>query len=171
MDRTRRAPPFDAETLERAALAHVGRVQTSRARLLRWLEAQLGARGWAGPGDPPLAALAGRLEALGLVDDQAFAAARARSAAARGHGRARLRDRLAADGIAPEAAEAVLAGLDPRALALAFARRRRLGPFGTPPADEAERRRQVAVMVRAGHAPELARRIVSAPSEEALESL
>jgi regulatory protein len=51
--------------------------------------------------------------------------------------------------------------------ALAFARRRRIGPFGNSEADRAQRQRQLAQLVRAGHAFALARQIVEmAPGED-----
>lgn len=165
------ARPLDAEGLERLALWYLQRTQTTRVRFERYLARKLRERGWAGEGEPPVARLAARFIDLGLIDDRAFAAARGRSAEAKGQGRARLRQRLAADGVgADDAAEAV-AALDPLAQAIAYARRRRLGPFGPPAADRAARERQIAAMARAGHPLELARRIVAAESEAALRAL
>ncbi len=171
MRRARTLPPLDGPALERLALAYVQRFQTSRARLRRHLERKLAARGWAGEEAPPLEALCERLAGLGLVDDRAFAEARGRAAAARAHGRSRLRLALAADGIDEADSAPALEGLDPLAQAIAFARRRRFGPFGPPGLDRQGRARQVAAMLRAGHPPDLARRIVDARDIEALEAL
>lgn len=167
----RRPPPLDAAGLEAAALRHVERFQTTRARLVRLLQAKLRQRGWAGADPPDPASLADRLAALGYIDEPAFAAARARGGAARGQGARRIGARLAADGIAAETRDAALAGHDALAAAIRHARRRRLGPFGPPPATPAARERQVASLVRAGHAPGLARRIVAAEDEAALAAL
>src|ERR1700749_1354239 len=53
------------------------------------------------------------LERLGYVDDGRFAVTRAATLAGRGFGDEGIRQLLAADGIAAEAAEAALAALDP----------------------------------------------------------
>jgi regulatory protein len=165
------APPLDAEALERLALWHVQRFQTTRARFERYLDRKLRERGWAGDGAPPVDALGAKYVALGLIDDRAFAAARARAAEAKGQGRGRLRQRLAADGVADTDRDEAVETLEPAAQALAFARRRRLGPFGAEPVDRAARERQIATMARAGHPLALARRIVTAASETELEDL
>ena len=51
------------------------------------------------------------------------------------------------------------------AAALTFARRKRIGPFGPPNDDRAVRDKQLAAMLRAGHAMDLSRRIVAARDE------
>jgi regulatory protein len=165
------ARPLDAEGLERLALWHLQRYQTTRARFERYLSRKLRERGWAGAEEPPIAALAEKFAALGLIDDKAFAAARGRAAEARGQGRARLRQRLAADGVVPDDSAEAVEALDPLAQAIAFARRRSFGPFGPPLADRAAREKQIGAMIRAGHPFDLARRIVGAESEAALDSL
>ena len=172
MDRNRRSfpAPLDQAGLEAAALSYVERFQTSEARLVRHLRDKLRRRGWCGEGEPDPAAVAARLAALGYVDDAAFAAARARTMARRGLGPGRLRRTLAGDGIGAEEADGAMALHDPRAAALAYARRRRLGPFG-PPADAATRARQFAAMLRAGHAPSLVRALLSAADVAAAEAL
>jgi regulatory protein len=165
------ARPLDAEGLERLALWHVQRTQTTRARFERYLARKLREKGWAGAEEPPIAALSARFAELGLIDDRAFAAARGRAAEAKGQGRSRLRQRLAADGVHAEDCAAVVEALDPLAQAIAFARRRKLGPFGPPPADRAARDRQISAMIRAGHPLDLARQIVGAESEASLDLL
>lgn len=172
MDRSCRAfqAPLDQAALETAALSYVERFQTSEARLVRHLRDKLRRRGWCGEGEPDPAAVAARLAALGYVDDAAFAAARARTMARRGLGPARLRRTLAGDGIGAENAEGAMALHDPRAAALAYARRRRLGPFG-PPADAAIRAKQFAAMLRAGHEPAIVRALLSAADVAAAEAL
>ncbi|MDE2301664.1 MAG: RecX family transcriptional regulator, partial [Sphingomonadales bacterium] len=49
------------------------------------------------------------------------------------------------------------------------ARRRRLGPFGAGVVDRAARARQIAVLLRAGHALDSARELVDAASIAAAE--
>lgn len=166
-------PPFDSEALERAALRYVERFQTTRARLVRHLAAKLRLRGWEGAAPPDLEGLADRLAARGFIDEAAYAEARARGMKARGLGPRRIAARLRADGVAvaeppgPDAGEAAEDPDEAERLALAFARRRRLGPFGPPAADPRARARQMAAMLRAGHAPDLAVRILALPAEEA----
>ena len=53
--------------------------------------------------------------------------------------------------------------------ALAFARRRRIGPFATVAADRAQREKQIAAMIRAGHSFTLARRIALAEPDAAID--
>lgn len=156
-------PPLDPDGLERLALAYVGRFQTTRARLARHLRARLQARGWAGDTPPDVAALVDRLAARGLIDEEAYAQAKARTMAARGLGARRIRKRLRADGLEPPAWPSPL---EARAQALAFARRRGLGPFGPPIADRRARARQLAAMVRAGHPPDVARAVLGFDPEE-----
>lgn len=152
-------------------MRYVERFQTTRARLVRLLRHKLRVRGWAEGAPPPdPEAVADRMVVLGYVDDAAYAGARARGLDRRGFGRARVALALRASGVAPAELEAATAGLDPVAAAIAFARRKRLGPFGSP-ADPAGRRRHLAMMARAGHPPGLSRAILMAPSEEALADL
>lgn len=161
--RGRAPPPLDEAALEAAALSYVERFQTTRARLVRYLAARLRQRGWEGVAEPDPRALADRLAALGYIDEAAFAEARARGMKARGLGARRIRERLRADGaLPPDAGSGPLPADEAEAEALArhFARRRRLGPYGPPVADPRGRARQMAAMLRAGHAPDIARRIL-----------
>lgn len=157
-------PPLDGESLEQLALFYVGRYATTRARLRGYLARKLRERGWSGEGEPPVERLAERFAELGYVDDRAFAASRAASLGRRGYGRARVEQALFAAGIEEEdAGEArEIADADAYGAALAFARRRRIGPFAETPADPDRRRKAIAAMVRAGHPFELARRFVEA---------
>jgi regulatory protein len=76
-------------------------------------------------------------------------------------------------GIEAADAEALAPDIAGRAgqAALVFARRRRIGPFGPAGDDRAARERQLAAMLRAGHAFDLSRRIVAARSEDELREL
>ncbi len=164
--------PLDPPALEALALRYVERYQTTRARLTRYLARKLRECGWAGESPPEPAAVAERLAALGLVDDWVFAQARARGLARRGYGPRRILGALAEAGIGGEDGAQAIADIDGWAAAIRYARRHRLGPFGAPdaalPLDRAARERQIGRMVRAGHAPSLARRIVSASAEAEL---
>ena len=170
----RPVPPLDTAKLERLALRYVERFATTRGKLTDYLRRKIRERGWDGePADP--AALAERMAGLGYVDDRAFAEARASALGRRGLGARRVAGALREARIGEEDAEAVAPAIEARAVdaALTFARRRRIGPFGSPPVDRAAREKQLGAMLRAGHPLELSRRIVDAPqgSEPTAESL
>jgi regulatory protein len=159
--------------LERFALRYVERYATTRARLAAYLVRKIHERGWDGEGpDDAIAAIAERFAELGYVDDRGFAEARAAALTRRGLGARRVEQALRHAGI--EEADRQEIGEDLRenetASALAFARRRRIGPFAAETADRALLQRQVAAMVRAGHALGIAWKIASmAPGEESYE--
>lgn len=163
--------PLDEEGLKALALAYAGRYATSRARLTAYLVRKLRERGWAGAGEPPVAALADRFVALGYVDDRQFAAMRAASLARRGYGARRVAGALRDAGIAEEDAAAARAAAEEGALAaaLAFARRRRFGPYAARSADPDMRRRAFAAFLRAGHPPALVERVLAMAPGEARE--
>jgi regulatory protein len=152
------------------ALAYVARFATSAAKLEGYLVRKLRERGWEGDGEPPVAALVERLVRAGYVDDEAFARARSGSLLRRGYGPRRVDQALGAAGIGAPLRDAVRAGeASERRAALAFAVKRRLGPFGPAPADRGAREKQIAAMLRAGHRLDSARELVNAPGIEAAE--
>jgi len=164
-DRNRRVrPPLDGAALEQTALSYAGRYATSRVRLCAYLARKLRERGWGEPGEPPLAALVERMAALGYVDDRAFAAGRAAALGRRGYGERRVADALRAAGIEEDDAAAAreTAREGAWAAALRFAERRRIGPFAPAEPDPKGRQKALAALVRAGHPPRLARRLVAA---------
>jgi len=175
MHRARRPrPPLDLAALERLALRYVERFATTRARLAAYLARKIAERGWDGeaPADP--VALADRFAERGYVDDRSFAETRAAALTRRGLGARRVDQALRHAGIGEEDRQEI--GDDVResaaASALAFARRRRIGPFARVIADRAQRERHVAAMVRAGHPLAIARRIASmAPREGTNEEI
>lgn len=163
-------PPLEPSDLERFALRYVERYATTRAKLTDYLKRKIRERGWAGTVSPDPAALAERMAELGYVDDRAFAEARAGAMGRRGLGARRVTQALRHAGIDSEDAQAVAPVIeaDVRASAVAFARRRRIGPFARESADRPLREKQIAAMLRAGHRLDLARHIVGmAPGEDA----
>lgn len=167
------APPLAAAALDALALSYVARYATTRAKLAAYLMRKLRERGWAGPGEAPVEAIVARCEALGYVDDRAFAAARGAALGRRGYGARRIAAALRAAGIDEETAEDARAAADEGALAaaLAYARRRRIGPFAASTPDRDQARRAMAALMRAGHDPAIARRVAAAapgamPDEE-----
>lgn len=160
--------PLDHEALQRLALRYVERYATTRARLVTYLERKLFERGHVGERPDPQA-LAARMADLGYVDDRAFAEARARSMGRRGLGARRIAEALRAAGVEEDDRGAVASEVAAEAeeSAMVFARRRRIGPFATARGEPAQRERQLAAMVRAGHDFATARRIVEMdPADE-----
>ncbi|OYQ26783.1 RecX family transcriptional regulator [Sandarakinorhabdus cyanobacteriorum] len=166
----RAPPPLNEAQLRELALHYAARFATTRARLQRYLARKLKERGWSGEAPPDVPALINRLAALRYVDDAAYAGMKSRAMAARGLGPRRVAAQLAADGVdvddrgdGPDEAEAL-------AVAIAFARRKRLGPFGPADADRATQQKQLAAMLRAGHGMAVARRVLAAGSTDDLEA-
>ncbi|MFC3173076.1 RecX family transcriptional regulator [Novosphingobium bradum] len=113
-----------------------------------------------------MAGIVARFVAAGYVDDAAYARMKAGSLRRRGYGERRIGQALGAAGIDEDLrAEVRGAEGEQRRAALAFARRRRLGPFGSDAGgagDRAGAERQLAAMLRAGHRMDLARALVQA---------
>jgi len=150
--------------LEALALAYVGRYATTRARLADYLRRKLRDRGWDGPDEPPVASVVSRLAELKYVDDAAFAEVRGAALTRRGYGARRVSQALAGAGVDEEDSANARTMVEAHAIdaAMAFARRRRIGPFATVALDREQRRKAFAAMLRAGHAPAVARRITDA---------
>lgn len=167
--RNRPLTPLNSADLERLALRYVERFATTRARLADYLTRKIRERGWAGEEAADPAGIAQRMADLGYVDDRLYAEAKAGAMGRRGLGARRVRQALRFAGIAEEDAAALAPAIegDETASALAFARRRRIGPWAREAADRPTQEKQVAAMVRAGHAPGLARSIVRmAPGDD-----
>ncbi len=164
----RAAPPLDAAGLERLALRYVERFATTRGRLAQYLSRKIRERGWDGVAADPQA-LAEKFADLGYIDDRAFGEARAAAMGRRGLGKRRVAGALHQAGIEQADREAIVPAVEERALetALAFARRRRIGPYAAELAERPEREKHVAAMIRGGHDFTLSRRIASmSPGEE-----
>ena len=188
--RPRRAagPPPNAARLREAALAHLARFATTEVGLRRVLERRI-AR-WAraaeaeGQAREAIAAataalhveitsLAQSLVVAGAVDDAAFAESRARRLARSGHSRRAIAAHLAAKGIETDTATAALpAGEEAELLAaLAFCRRRRIGPFARVVPDAPARMKALAALARGGFAQGIARRALAMEPDQAEEML
>ena len=163
-------PPLDPAALERLALRYVERFATTRGKLAEYLRRKMRERGWEGPPADPQA-VAERMAALGYIDDRLYAETKAAALARRGMGPRRAAQALAAARVSAEDREAAVDGSEDARLAaaVAFARRKRLGPFARVPADRDAQRKQMAALIRAGHAPDLARRVLLATSEGDLD--
>ena len=171
MRRNRRPlEPLKPADLEWFALRYVERYATTRGKLADYLQRKIRERGWGGEGPPDPRALAQRLADLGYIDDRAFAESKAGAMGRRGLGARRVTQALHFDGVESEDAEAVapIIADNIAASAIAFARRKRIGPFAREAADRPLQEKQVAAMMRAGHAPALVWKLVKmAPGEDA----
>lgn len=165
--------------LHDAALRHLARFSTTQAGLVRVLDRLVDrwsrAAADQGTGTPEEAvaakqavrAVAAALVASGMIDDAAFAAARAARLARSGRSRRSVAAHLAAKGVIAEVAQAVLPEPERElSSALAFSRRRRIGPF-RPDTDEAARLRDMGVLARAGFSRDIAERALDMPRAEA----
>lgn len=111
---------------------------------------------------------------LGYVNDRLYAESKAGSMARRGLGARRVREALRFAGVEAEDAEALAPAIEAEGVssAIAFARRKRIGPYGREIADRALQDKQIAAMIRAGHSPALARAIVRmAPGDDLEDTL
>ena len=169
--REKRPPkPLEPARLNDLALAYVARFATSAAKLETYLKRKLRERGWSGEREPDLRALVTRFVEAGYIDDTAYARAKSGSLLRRGYGQRRIGQALGAAGIAEEVREEVKAGaVEQRAAALALAKKRRFGPYGSAELDRAGREKQLSAMLRAGHPLDSARVLVNAASVEAAE--
>ena len=164
----RPAPPLQTAALERLALRYVERFSTTRGRLVDYLLRKIRERGWEGTAADP-AMLADKLAELGYIDDRAFGEARASAMARRGLGKRRVNGLFRQAGIGEDDAAALAPAIEDRAVdaAVAFARRKRIGPFAAVAAERPLREKQIGAMIRAGHDFALSRRIATmAPGDD-----
>lgn len=103
----------------------------------------------------------------GYVDDRAYAEMRSSALVRRGFGASRIRQSLYQAGIANDVVRPVIDANAHTAYetALAFARRKRLGPFAVAAADARAHQRAMAAFVRAGHDFGIARQILDLNEE------
>jgi regulatory protein len=178
------SPAPDSANLHDAALAYLARYATTEAGLRRVLERRVERWARAAAGVVDADAIAGRvsaaresvrevvsrLVAVGAVNDAAYAEGRARGLIRAGRSRRAATAHLVAKGVDPDMAHTVLPADDESeiAAALVLARRRRIGPFrlGDTP-DAAGRRREFAVLARAGFPQPVARAALAMDTDHA----
>ncbi len=179
--RGRRGPRKATDaSLGNAALHYLGRYATSSWNLRRVLmrKVERSARFHGTDRDAGAAVvdrLIARFEDSGLLDDRAYAEARAAALRRRGASARAIRARLLGKGVDRDLIEAALAarasgpGEPELAAALVCARRRRLGPYRPAAARKSMREKDLASLARAGFAYDIARRVVEAETAEDLE--
>ena len=174
--------PAGPDALEAAALRHLERYASSTQHLRRLLNARLqrlSARGIAVDLEAGAAAIERvlvRLQDLGLLDDRNYAELRARALRRKGASRRAIQAELHSKGIAADliaqtlTRESATETDSELAAAIAFARRRGLGPFRREPAQRAARRaRDLAAMGRKGFDQQTARRVIDCADPSELE--
>ena len=179
-DPSRRAPrPPTPERLHARALFYLQRFATTAAHLRRVLLRRALRDASALELDPArvradVDAVVARVAAAGLVDDRLFALSRARRLAEAGRSPSRIRAALAAKGLTEPAIAEALRGLaeeqpDPElAAAIAYARRRRLGPWRPAETRAEHRTKDLAALGRAGFGYGTARKVVDAEDPDRL---
>ncbi|NBR30940.1 MAG: RecX family transcriptional regulator [Sphingomonadaceae bacterium] len=161
--------PLNTADLRQMALTYVGRFATSQSKLASYLTRKIRERGWEDtvPPDRAVAHVVENMAQARFVDDRAYAEMKAQGLVRRGYGARRVRQALDSAGIAPDI-RADLEAMSPEeaeAAALAYAQRRRLGPFSRQSQDQRQRERALAALLRAGHDYATARRILDLAPE------
>ena len=170
----RTASPITAKYLQNAAVFYLERYASSAEGLRRVLRRRVSrARMLEAPVmdnvDDAIEAVVQKFLSAGLLDDKAFAQTKARALHRRGVSGRLTRQRLQVAGVGRDDVEL---GTDPARrevqAAVAFARRRRLGPFRTKDRD-ANKARDLASMARAGFAFALSRKVIESTDPDALD--
>lgn len=116
-----------------------------------------------------------RLQEVGLLDDAAYAEARARGLSERGGSTRAIRAKLMAKGVGEEEIEGALGALEEEhpepdfAAAVTHARKKRLGPYRAAGKRAEMREKDLAALARAGFGYDMALKVIDAESAEALE--
>ena len=171
MDKPKPAKPVTAQWLMNAAQYYLARYAASEAGLVAVLRRKASKRAGVPPGDDALALIAAtvaKLRSSGLIDDHAFATARARSLQRKGLSAGGARIRLAAKGIERDVADEAIAetGFDETAQVLATARRLRIAAFAEAGAALSDRDK--ARLARRGFGPGAIRKALEAAREQDL---
>lgn len=117
-----------------------------------------------------------RYQDCGLLNDQAYARAQAASLNRRGKSLRAIRMKLVQKAVPGTIIDETLDALSDElgepdlAAAIAYARKRRLGPYRNRKSDSGNRDKELAVLARNGFSYSLARRIVEAEDIEELEN-
>ena len=162
MPRKSPPPPLTAQRLRDLALHYTGRYATTEAKLRTYLTRKVRERGVADGVELDVTSLAADCAALGYVNDALYAESKAAGLGRKGLGTSRIRMTLKAAGIADELSSPLLDLDEDEALrrALIFARRKRIGPYGSGGEDKKLNARWWGAMVRAGHAPDVIKQVM-----------
>lgn len=177
------SPPPTEAALHEVAVGYLARYSATRATLARMLNKRIDrwahASGDAEAAEQAAAAkravrdVVARLAASGAVDDATFAQARSRRLTRTGHSRRATAAHLASHGVPAEIVAEALPydAAGEMEAAVAYARRRRFGPFHTLTAATEEaperHRHELAALARAGFGREAAERALAMTPDEA----
>ena len=154
--------------LARFSATQAGLLRVLDRRILRWQHASEASAEQVAPARAAARLVVEALVSSGMIDDAAYAEARARRLVRAGRSRRAVSAHLAAKGVRSDTADAALP--DPEAefqAAVALARRRRLGPFQPSDADPPDPARTLAVFARAGFPRDVAERALRLDLDEA----
>lgn len=178
----RKAKPVTAERLHKGALFYLERYASSSANLRKVLmrRVERSAREYGTDRDEGLRLvddLVERFQHAGLLDDKAYAESRVASLLRRGTSIKAIRMKLAAKGVQASLIDDVLQAvrddndIDTDLMAaVAYVRRRRIGPYRVK-AREDYRDRDMAALARQGFSFDLARKVLDADDPQELEEL
>jgi len=180
--RTRKPPAITPAALDDAAVRYLGRYAACADGVRRVLRRRVERAVRLGDADreaglAEVEAAIGRLVAAGLIDDRSFAVTRAAAMHRRGMPLGRIRERLRCAGLTAEdvatgvAAVAETAADPDWAAAVAFARRRRFGPFAAAEESPERQTHTLAAFARAGFSYPVARRILEARTPDDLDDV
>ena len=174
--------PPDAANLRQAALTYLARYAATEAslrriltkRLDRWAQAQAdpdSAAAVVAAARQAIEAVVAAMVRAGAVSDAGFAEGRARSLIRSGRSRRAVQARLLAKGVPLDLARRA-AGDDAEtelAAALIMTRRRRIGPFRSAEPEDlaAARRKELAILARAGFARDTVEQVLDMDAGEA----
>lgn len=180
--RAKKKRPLDETALRDLALSYVARFATTGAKLEGYLVRKIRERGVGEDEDGrtrelDVTGLVTQFIERGYVDDDAYARGKSRDLTARGYGARRVEQALWAAGVEEQVRGDHAPGeAESRRAAILLARKRRFGPFGTAPDDDADpaerhklREKQVAAMLRAGHLFDHVRFIMDASGVDDIE--
>ena len=184
MSRPRKSRPpakITAQSIDAAAQTYLRGYASSAANLRAVLMHRVRRSAHAHGGDPAVGAkwveaLIERYLRTGLLDDSAYAAARAASLHRAGASARGIRAWLAAKGVEAADIDHALAELGAQSQdidlrgAYNYARRRRLGPWRSSDR-KARRERDLAALARRGHGYDAARTVIDAADPNALDAL
>jgi regulatory protein len=156
--------PLDATRLRDLAIHYVSRYSTTSGKLTDYVKRKLRERGWSGEAPPDVAALVGEFAGLGYVDDAGYARSKAAALVRRGYGPNRVKAALLQSRVSADLAAETSHQDDEvqRESAIAYARRKRIGPYSQQVADRAQAMKWYAQMSRAGHRHDIIRAVLSA---------
>jgi regulatory protein len=178
--RARRPRRITPDYLERAALFYLQRYDSSSGNLKSVLQRKV----WRAARETEIDQeeaerwiddVVAKVQRAGLVDDRRYAETRVLSLRRSGESARSIRMKLAAKGVPGDLVDQALDQDEPEndelTAAIAYARKRRLGPFNTGGGREERPEKDLAALARRGFSYETCRRVIEAPDEDTLHAM